>query len=925
MIENIEVWLSSMSAAQNRPFRHTATVVSLAVITALCEIGRDLVNDSAKALRHSESERKKSRVNKARVSELQKQAKDSKQLQEKLDNLVKDWFDTIYIHRYRDVDPRIRVDCAQALGDWIMTYPDVFFDGSHLRYLGWVLSDTYAPARHEVVKQLTRFYKDKDKLGGLKTFTERFRARLVEMATKDHEASVRAATVELLDLLREGGFLEPDDIDAIGRLIFDAEQRVRKAVVGFFAESINEAYDAKIEELGGQENVDEILPSEEGAGFDNPRPEWIKFKCLAEGLESYDSEDAEPMRHVERGVGTDIYHLNTEVAESRFAIAAETLYNQIPEIRQWEALAGYLLYDTSTDGQDGADAGTEAQLKEQLRLSEKEEVILLEVLNSSVKGTITQLIEAGSDKKGRKTKKQREELAEESEEAARHLVSLLPRLLKKFGESPQTATTVLRLERVVNLEAFQEYRQDSATYASLLDDINKQFLTHGSEDVLAEASRALLSAKSFAELGEVTDEKIEALWDDTMGSFDALTKGKSLNVRTTLPSKVLDAMVKTVLRMERLASITNPISYLESPVQSSGSRKSQARQGASPLESLIALIQQAVPYGSTPEDPEDALLEDSLAIHAARTMRFYFMWLVTSLKSSLESSATNTSSTSINTLREHSEAFTKSLTAVLTGRDPKEDISIEVAGLLLDTNMLLSTVRQIKPSAQSTQSKEDLESVAQDIDPKTLNRILRVYGAAENAFAKASGKVLEAATEDEDVDADPMDADPEAEDDADEDEGEEFDEDGNETQSSQMRRANKMQRSLIAEQRLCELAGKLVLACLGDMVGRQRVEKRLERNRARLGVNFKEVVAHLDHGRAKARPKREKQPATNWQTAKKGKPAAKSREIVEEDESEEEDEVMYEIEDGEDEPDEEEEIHVAQQPEDEEVESVLGE
>jgi cohesin complex subunit SA-1/2 len=304
LIENIQIWLSTMSAAQNRPFRHTATVVSLAIVTALCEVGSGLADEASRALRHSETQRKGKNANKTRVSELQANSKTAKANQEVLDNTVKDWFDTIYIHRYRDVDPHIRVDCARALGDWIVAYPDVFFDGSHLRYLGWVLSDTNHSTRLEVIKQLHRLYADKNKLGGLKTFTEKFRGRMVEMATRDAESSVRAASVELLDDLREGGLLEPDDIDAIGRLIFDAEPRVRKSVVGFFAESINDAYEAKVDNLGGQEALEEII-GEEHDSPDNPSPEWIKFKCLAEGLDSYDSADGTLPLNAERVAGHD--------------------------------------------------------------------------------------------------------------------------------------------------------------------------------------------------------------------------------------------------------------------------------------------------------------------------------------------------------------------------------------------------------------------------------------------------------------------------------------------------------------------------------------------------------------------------------------------------------------------------------------------
>ncbi|GAB7347064.1 hypothetical protein MBLNU459_g3200t1 [Dothideomycetes sp. NU459] len=887
LIENIQVWLSTMSAAQNRPFRHTATLISLSIVSALCEIGSELVEGSAKSLRHSESQRKKDKVNKGRVSGLQQEAKQAKQNQETLDTMLRDWFETIYIHRYRDVDPHIRIDCVKAMGDWIMTYPDVFFDGSHLRYLGWVLSDTNHSTRLEVVKQLLRFYRDTEKLGGLKTFTERFRARMVEMATRDADASVRAVAVELLDLLREGGFLEPDDIDAVGQLIFDAEPRVRKAVVGFFAESIKDAYDAKVDELGGLEALEETL-GETDSDFDNPSLDWIKLKCLVEGLESYDAVDGDLPAHIQHGPGPDDFSLNAASAESRFMVATDTLYDHIAEVREWEAIAGYLLYDTSAD-QNGASNGDEAQLKEELRLGEKQEMILLEVLNSSVKGTIASLVDASSEKKARKTKKQREEVEDMQERAARHLANLIPRLLKKFGESPQTATTILRLERVVNLDAFQEFRQESSTYANLLDDINKQFMTHGDEQVLAEASRALLRAKSYHELGDTTDERIDTLWDDTINTFASLTRGKKLDKRGNLSSNVLDAIAKAVLRLEKLASISKPIEYLEAvPVAASAVRKSKAPELAPPLDSLIALINRAAPLSGTQQSSEAATLEDAVAMHASRTVCFYFMWRIPALINALETSPGSTDS-ELDALVTRRDAYINALEAVLKARPLSDDICVSVSGMLLDIHTIMVTLRRV-PTNDKT--GEDFLALATDMNKWVQRRILRIFDAVETAFAKASGRHLDTVIEDtqdgqdeDELPDDPIDQDPE------DDEAESLtddEEDGlQESGTSQQRRSNKLQKSLMAEQRLCEISAKLVLAVLGGMVDRNVVRTRLERNKAKLGKNFQEVLNHLELANGKPRAGKANKKVKGVAQPKQ---AAKSKEEVDDEESDEEEE-----------------------------------
>ncbi|KAH0128798.1 STAG-domain-containing protein, partial [Aureobasidium melanogenum] len=580
--------------------------------------------------------------------------------------------------------------------------------------------------------------------------------------------------------------------------------------------------------------------------------------------------------------------------DSRFMIAADTLHDQIDEVREWEKLAGYLLYDTSVEDQNGDAAGGESQLKQELRLTENEEVILLEVLNSSVKQAVASLVEAHSDKKTKKTKKQKEDAEEMQEQAARHLANLIPRLLKKFGESPQTAASTLRLGRVLSLEAFQEFRQDSSTYAALLNDFNKQFLSHSNEEVLAEASRALLRAKSYHELGDVPDERIDSLWEDTISTFNTITHGKDLETRGLLSTTVLDALSKTVLRLEKLSSISNPVEYFETEPSAPATARPEIPEPSPPIDSLIALINRAAsPKGS---DPETAALDDALAMHASRTVTFYFMWRIPAFIKSLQTTALP--DVELENLAMRRDAYVNALGAVLKTRPVNDELSVIVSGMLLDAHTIMATLRQVT----TDKNGDEYLVLALEMDAVLQKRILRVFGAAEAAFAKATGKHVEVEAEnsqaqeseedDNEEPADPIDADPESEDEAEEEADAEGDDE--QTQASQAKRVAKLQNSLLAEQRLCELASKLVLAILGRMVNVVVVKQRLERNKTRLGHNFKLVLEHLD---AQTKGKKGKGKAAAAKTgaqqpkAKTAAPQQKSTEVVaEDDEDEEEDE-----------------------------------
>lgn len=45
------------------------------------------------------------------------------------------------MHRYRDIDPDIRMSCIKSLGIWIVSYPSLFLQDLYLKYLGWTLND----------------------------------------------------------------------------------------------------------------------------------------------------------------------------------------------------------------------------------------------------------------------------------------------------------------------------------------------------------------------------------------------------------------------------------------------------------------------------------------------------------------------------------------------------------------------------------------------------------------------------------------------------------------------------------------------------------------------------------------------------------------------------------------------------------------
>ena len=890
VLENINVWISTLSSAANRAFRHTATLASLAVMTSVCEITAEQANEASAAQRQSEGERKKSSHNKARVKQLEQKAKTSKKGQEFLEKQLNEWFNAVFIHRYRDVDAVLRRECANALGDWIGALPSMFFDGHHLRYLGWVLSDTAAPTRAEVIKQLLRLYKQKDKIAGLKTFTEKFRPRMVEIATSDAESTVRAAGIELLDLLRESGLLEPDDVDAVGRLVYDSDPRVRKAVAHFFGETVSDLYNSKVDDLGGLESLEESLPEVSEGSYDTPSLDWLKFKSLAEMMVAYDIDEGLP-NHVERNRGDGRLILHAASLESRFTLATDSLYDTIGEMKDWQGLAGYLLFDHSSGRANGVANDALSQVKHDCVLTEKEEFVLLEVVGSSVKHLLVDIAEKSASTKTKLTKQQKEELKDEQEETARYLASLIPKLLKKFGDSPNNAAAVLRMMSALNLPSLEDLHQDSATYGALLDDIRKQFISHGADEVLIPASHAIQLAKSYVELDDLTEEKLATLWEDVVHNLSDLLNPDTITVRGASSTEELVALSNNLLRIIRLSLVSNPIASLED----SGFPFLNEATGADysgAIDYVIALIQRALPSSGPALDSEHAALEDEVAARAAEAGLRYLCWKVNRIMQTVQSTtAKEIPWDELEALATRRDNYVNYLQSALDSRKPGDSVCATLAHYMLELHSVTAVLRNVKVP---TGTRDDYTVLIMSLESQSLKSIMKVFTAAEKNFAKLSKKKLEKAgpeEDDDDVDADPMDEDPMSDSE---------DEDDEDVERKQQRETQSQLKAVLAEQTLCELTGKLIIAIHADVVDVETTRKRIERNKTRLGQHFKEVCAYLDLGTAKkgSKPKaKAKGKAAVNGVASKSKANPKSNAIVAEDELDDEIEDV----DGEDE------------------------
>ena len=888
LMENIQIWIGSLASASHRALRHTATIASLAVISGLCTVTAENTKQVADLQRQVDAERKKQKVNQGRIAHIDQNIAEKQAIQEFLEAQVTEWFEVVFIHRYRDLDPAIRRDCVAALGDWIVTIPYLFFDGQHMRYLGWMLSDTQPITRAEVVKQLLRLYKDGTKGAGLKTFTERFRKRMVEMAVSDAELTVRISALELLSQLRDDELLEPDQIDEVGSLIYDADPKIRSAVAGFFVASVHDVYVDKLNELGGEDTLGDVLPTVSEDNFEALRLDWLKFKSLAEMLVAYDPNST-AFEHAERNRGDGSLSLRVGTTESMFTLAAEALFSTFEEVREWQALSGYLLFDHSSGRANGVASDPLSKLKHECTLNEREETVLLEVVSASVKRTILDIVEKTTTK-GKLTKRQKEDLAEEQDEAARHLAGLIPKLLKKFGDVPSTAAAVLRMESVLNLPSLQDIRQDSVTYGAILDDIRKQFMSHGTDDVLGPASEAILHAKSYGELDDLAEEKVSGLWEDVVGNLNELANPTTVAVRGASESQELLALSNNLLRITRLAQVSDPTLPLEQTDNVTNNEETGVQYRSS-IDYVIALIERGLPASGLALQQDDAALEDLIASRAAQAAMRYLQWKFNHIIAL--GASTGVPDDELEAVAERRDTFVNNLESILRARKASERICADLTISLLELHSSATVLKTIKPKEGV---RGDWDVLIMELHENYLPLIWKVFGAAEKDLAKLTHKKLE--EPEDDVEADPLDDDPESDS---EDEAEESQ--PTQSQAVIQRREHKQRQAILAESQLCELTRALIYAVHAKIIDADATKKRLERNKTKLGQNYKELLQYLDPdklsggkgkkagGKSKAQSKA-KQPAAKG----KAKSSAKSNAIVAEDEEDDEIEDFDEVE-----------------------------
>ncbi|MQL93434.1 hypothetical protein Taro_026082 [Colocasia esculenta] len=194
--------------------KDVASLVGLQLVTSFIAVAKTLGTQRETTQRQLNAEKKKQKDG-PRVESLNKRLSWTHDNINVMEEMMRKTFTgffllyRLFMHRYRDVDPNIRMLCVKALGVWIASYPSLFLKDSYLKYLGWTLNDKLrslflqlksALVRKTSVLALQNLYEVDYNVPSLSLFTERFCNRMIELAD-DIDVSVAVSAIGLLKQL----------------------------------------------------------------------------------------------------------------------------------------------------------------------------------------------------------------------------------------------------------------------------------------------------------------------------------------------------------------------------------------------------------------------------------------------------------------------------------------------------------------------------------------------------------------------------------------------------------------------------------------------------------------------------------------------------------------------------------------------------
>ncbi|KAK9945465.1 hypothetical protein M0R45_010980 [Rubus argutus] len=458
LFEKCMGYIIALSCTPPRVYRQTATLMGLQLVTSFITVAKTLGAQRETTRRQLDAEKKK-QTDGPRVESLNKRFSMTHENITVLEQMMRNIFQGLFVHRYRDIEPNIRTSCIEALGVWILSYPSMFLQDLYLKYLGWTLNDKNAGVRKASVLALQNLYEVDDNVPTLGLFTERFSTRMIELAD-DIDISVAVCAIGLVKQLLRHQLLPDDDLGPLYDLLIDEPAEIRHAIGAL---------------------VYEHLISQ-------------KFNSSQSGAKGVDNNSSEV--HLGRMLQI-LREFSADPVLSVYVI--DDVWEYMKAMKDWKCIISMLLDENPL-----------------IELTDDDATNLVRLLCASVKKAVGErIVPATDNRKPNFTKAQKDVFEHNKRDITVAMMKSYPLLLRKFMADKAKIPSLIDIILHMNLGQYSATSQEQ-NFKTVLQLIKEAFFKHGEKEALRFCVNAikLCSTESQGELKDFARNELRKLQDE---------------------------------------------------------------------------------------------------------------------------------------------------------------------------------------------------------------------------------------------------------------------------------------------------------------------------------------------------------------------------------------------------------------------------
>ncbi|GAB4819997.1 hypothetical protein N2152v2_007043 [Parachlorella kessleri] len=478
MLDKLINLVIALNTSVVRDFRRVATLTACQLVTSFIHVTRVLAEGRATAERQLAVEEKKrgGKGGSDRIAAFKRTVDRSHSHIKELATYSDSIFQAVCQHR--DIADDIRATVVEGIGHWIKSHPSAFLSDQYLKYIAWALSDKDPSVRSAAAGALLALYSQRDNVGPLHDFTERFSTRFKELVY-DVDEGVAVKGVQLLTALVRLEEIPASAVKEVYTLLGDESPSIRHAVAELVAGMLEEQGERALKQAqattAAAAGKRQRRKSSEGAAAAQHSGEELQLAGLLHLMQLLANEAAAASG--DAGQGADAMdtddHRYKPLARDISAQVVDALFNRVGVLSDWALMVEWLKSGKASEA--FGEAGS-TNLVQALR-------------QALIKATGGQLIAGQLDKKA-KSKERGEAQAAARQDATLVLMKELPTLLKKLQTDPAQAAAIVGVIPELKLEIYSLKRQDKA-FAGLVGTVKDVMFKHDDAQVATECARAL--------------------------------------------------------------------------------------------------------------------------------------------------------------------------------------------------------------------------------------------------------------------------------------------------------------------------------------------------------------------------------------------------------------------------------------------------